>query len=402
MTSSRHSIDFAPTHIGRTTVLSLVIGCQLSASASAQPTQQQPAPTPRLAFHLPGADSVRIIRDQAYKQGATAPVQYDLYLPNVTRRGPMPVVVIFNAGQGVGRTLSLNVAWARLLAGTGLAAVTYDSDTSGAVRNFDALTRALERDATSHGVAVTRMALWAGSGNVSVALPIASDSTRRNIRVAAMYYGAATVPSFRKDLPFQLVRVGLDQPGVLYRQDSLISRALAANAPIEVINHPSGEHPFEEGRTPASARIVESTVAFLWHTIGADFDGALAEQAVRAEAGAAAYAGDWTRASRAFQTLTEQAPNDPELHRKLGDARLAAGDATGAISAYLRSRELRHWRRGDIAIGLIAAYAQSGRRDEAYAEIGNLPASWNKAAMLASSPQLAALRNDPEFVRRMR
>ena len=102
---------------------------------------------------------MRIIRDQAYKQGATAPVQYDLYLPNVTRRGPMPVVVIFNAGQGVGRTLSLNVAWARLLAGTGLAAVTYDSDTSGAVRNFDALTRALERDATSHGVAVTRMAL---------------------------------------------------------------------------------------------------------------------------------------------------------------------------------------------------------------------------------------------------
>ena len=246
------------------------------------------------------------------------------------------------------------------------------------------------------------MALLAGSGNVSAALPIASDSTRQNIRAAAMYYGAARIPAFRKDLPFQLVRVGLDQPGVLYQQDSLIAQALAANAPIEIINHPSGEHPFEEGTTRASKRIVESTVAFLWHTLSADFDGALAEQAVKAEAGAAAYTGEWTRASRAVQTLAEQAPNDPELQRKLGDARLAAGDAAGAIPAYLRSRELRHWRRGDIAIGLIAAYAQLGRREEAYAEIGNLPASWNKAAMLESSPQLAAFRNDPELVRRMR
>jgi hypothetical protein len=371
-------------------ILSLVAGATLPAQA----------PTPRLAFHLPAADSVRVLRDQAYKQGATGPVRYDLYLPPRERPGRLPLVVIFNGGQGGARGLSLNVAWARLLAGAGLAAVTYDSDTSGAVRNFDALTRAIERDART--VDVGRVALWAGSGNSFAALQVASDTAHRNIRSAALYYGASRVTSFRSDLPFQLVRAGLDQPSLQYTQDSLIARAIAANAPIEIVNHPSGEHPFEETATRANKRVVESTVAFLFHTLAADFDGALAEQAVRAEAGAAAYVGEWPRAARALQVLANQAPNDFELQRKLADARLAAGDASGAIPAYLRARELGHWRRGDIAIGLIAAYAQSGRREEAYAEIGRLPATWDKAVMLANSPQLAALRNDPEFVRRMR
>jgi hypothetical protein len=379
-----------------TTLAAPIISLAFATSLQAQ------TPTPKLAFHLATADSVRVVRDQAYKQGAAGPVQYDLYLPARNRATPFPVIVIINGGQGAQRGLSLNVGWARLFAGTGLAAVTYDSDTGGAVPNFDALVRALEREATARGIDPSRMGIWAGSGNASVALPIASDPSRKYIRTAALYYGTARTTSFRNDLPFQLVRVGLDQPALLNAQDSLITRALAANAPIEIINHPSGEHPFEEAVTRANARVVESTVAFLHHTIGADFDGGLAEQGLRAEAGAAAYAGDWTRAATAFQGLADRAPNDFELQRKLADARLAAGDALGAIPAYLRSRELGHWRRGDIAIGLIAAYAQAGRREDAYAEIGRLPATWDKAVMLASSPQLAAFRNDPEFVRRMR
>ncbi|HUQ83813.1 MAG TPA: hypothetical protein VM076_21865 [Gemmatimonadaceae bacterium] len=374
----------------------LIIPLAAAASLAAQ------TPTPRLAFHLPTADSVRVVRDQAYKQGAAGPVRYDLYLPARNHATPFPVIVIVNGGQGAQRDLSLNVGWARLFAGTGLAAVTYDSDTSGATPNFDALVRVLEREAAARGIDPGRMGLWAGSGNASAALPIASDPSRKYIRTAALYYGAARTTSFRTDLPFQLVRVGLDQPALLHAQDSLIARALAANAPIEIINHPSGEHPFEEAVTRANERVVESTVAFLFHTLAAGFDGALSEQGLRAAAGAAAYAGDWTRAATAFQGLAERAPNDFELQRKLADARLAGGDAAGAIPAYLRSRELGHWRRGDIAIGLIAAYAQSGRREEAYAEISRLPATWNKTVMLANSPQLAAFRNDPEFVRRMR
>ena len=369
------------------------------AAATSAPAQA-PQPTPKLAFHLPSADSVRILRDQVYKQGAAGPVRYDLYLPERERPGRRPLVVIFNGGQGAARGLSLNVGWARLFAGAGLAAVTFDSDTSGPVRNFDALARAIERDAP--GVDVGRMALWAGSGNAYSALAIASDTARRNIRSAAIYYGSSRVTSFRSDLPFQLIRVGLDQPALLREQDSLIVRALAANAPIEVVSHPSGEHPFEEIATRANKRVVESTVAFIFHTLAADFDGALSEQAVRAEAGAAAYAGEWARAARAFETLAERTPNDFELLRKLADARLASGDAAGAIPAYLRSRELGHWRKGDIAIGLIAAYAQSGRREQAYAEIAALPPQWSKEGILANSPQLAAFRTDPEFVRRMR
>ena len=298
--------------------------------------------------------------------------------------------------------VSLNAGWARLFAASGFAAVTYDSDPSGAEVNFDALVRALAAKGAERGLDLDRVALWAGSSNVSSALPIASDSARHTIRAAVMYYGAAAILRFRADLPIQLIRVGLDQPALLQRQDSLIARALAFNAPIEVINHPSGEHPFEESSSRASARVMESSIAFLRRVLDPSFAGALAGESVRAEAGAASYAGDWVRASRAFQALAEGAPNDAELQRKLGDARLAAGDANGAVMAYLRSRELGHWRLADLAIGLVAAYAQSGRREQAYQEIANFRPTWNKAGILANAPQLAPFRNDPEFIRRMR
>ena len=208
--------------------------------------------------------------------------------------------------------------------------------------------------------------------------------------------------SFRVDLPIQLVRAGLDQPGLQRIQDTLITQAIAANAPIEIVNHPSGEHPFEEAASRAGARVVEGSIAFLKRTLAPEFIGALAQEALRAEAGAASYTGDWARAARAFQALAERSPNDFELQRKLADSRLEAGDATAAIAAYLRSRELGHWRRGDIAIGLIVAYTQAGRREQAFTEIANLPAQWDKAAILQNNPMLARYRNDPDFVQRMR
>jgi hypothetical protein len=357
--------------------------------------------TPKLAYHVPAADSVRVLRDQPYRSAA-GPLRYDLYLPGTTPPERMPVVVVFNGGRGDARGIGINVGWARLLAANGFAAVTYESDTSGAVSNYDALARALAARPVADKLDLDRVALWAGSANVSGALPLASDSMRRAIRSAVMYYGAARVPSFRIDLPIQLVRVGLDQPGLLRMQDTLIMQAITANAPIEIVNHPSGEHPFEEAASRAGARIVEGSVAFLRRTLAPEFIGALAQEALRAEAGAASYNGNWARAARAFESLTERAPNDFELQRKLADSRLAAGDAAGAISAYLRSRELGHWRRGDIAIGLIVAYTQAGRREQAFTEIANLPAQWDKAAILRNNPMLAPYRNDPEFVQRMR
>jgi hypothetical protein len=384
-----------PLLLSRTVELSVMAAMFVTAPASGQTT-------PTFAYRVPASDSIRIVRDQPYRQGASGPIQYDLYLPPARDAARVPVVIVFNGGQGASRGVSLNAGWASLFAASGFAAVTYDSDPSGAEVNFDALVRALAAKGAERGLDLDRVALWAGSSNVSSALPIASDSARHTIRAAVMYYGAAAIPRFRADLPIQLIRVGLDQPALLQRQDSLIARALAFNAPIEVINHPSGEHPFEESSSRASARVMESSIAFLRRVLDPSFAGALAGESVRAEAGAASYAGDWVRASRAFQALAEGAPNDAELQRKLGDARLAAGDANGAVMAYLRSRELGHWRLADLAIGLVAAYAQSGRREQAYQEIANFRPTWNKAGILANAPQLAPFRDDPEFIRRMR
>jgi len=354
---------------------------------------------PRLAWHTPSMDSVRLVPGATYRTGNTGRLLYDLYLPPHPR-GRVPLIVIFNGVERPFRDLSLNIAWARTLAGSGFAAVTYDSDSGGTETNFTALLRAIGANSQ---VDIDRVGVWAASANVMTALPLVSDPRRTTIRAAVLSYGAAEVPAFRADLPLRFVRVGLDQPTLLHAQDSLIARALAANAPIEVVNHPSGEHPFEETLdSRAGARIVAGTVAFFERSLAPSFRGALAVEANRAEAGAAAYAGDWSRAVRAFAILAAEKPEDAELQRRLGDARLEAGDPNGAVTAYLRSRELGHWRRGDIAIGLIAAYAAVGHREQAFAEVANLPPMWNKADILRSHPMLAAYRADPEFIERMR
>jgi hypothetical protein len=358
------------------------------------------AQTPRLAYHVPAADSVRIIASQQYGTGPST--KYDLYLPHAARgANSLPVVVIFNGGGGAARAQSLNIAWARLLAGIGLAAVTYDGDSTGAAANFDALVRELLRVKSTHAIDTDRFAIWAGSGNAPPAITIASDSVRRMIRALVLYYGAGPSTTFRRDLPIQIVRAGMDQPGLMREIDAFVARALAANVPISVVNHPSGEHPFEQSTSRAGASVVESTLAFLYHMLAANHSADIVAEIPRAEAGAASYAGDWPRAARAFQALSDANPNDAELQRKLADARLAATEFNAAITAYLRSRALGHWRRRDIQIGLISAYAQSGQRDKAFAELDDFPPSWDRVRMVATHPQLAPLRGSLEIAQHL-
>ena len=79
-----------------------------------------------------------------------------------------------------------------------------------------------------------------------------------------MYYGIADVGEFRLDLPVLYVRAGLDRPPVNRRIGELVALAITQNAPVTLLNHPSGHHAFEMVDDDEATRdVIERTIDFV-------------------------------------------------------------------------------------------------------------------------------------------
>lgn len=64
--------------------------------------------------------------------------------------------------------------------------------------------------------------------------------------------------------PLLIARAGRDDvPELLPGLDRFIAQAISANAPVEILNHPTGPHTFENVDSPRSREIVNRTIAFL-------------------------------------------------------------------------------------------------------------------------------------------
>jgi dienelactone hydrolase len=99
--------------------------------------------------------------------------------------------------------------------------------------------------ADAFGIDRDRLAVYAGSANVSSALPLVQNPRRTSVKAAIMYYGPASVAQFRRDLPLLIVRAGLDRPAVNREMTEMVSLAMSQNAPVTLVNYPGGHHAFE-------------------------------------------------------------------------------------------------------------------------------------------------------------
>ena len=86
--------------------------------------------------------------------------------------------------------------------------------------------------------------------------------------VAALYAFLGMQPS---TLPMFIARAGQDAvPGLNPAMDQFIAAALAANAPVTVVNHPAGEHGFDMlNDDDRSREIIRSALEFLQTHLGA-------------------------------------------------------------------------------------------------------------------------------------
>jgi len=250
----------------------------------------------RVVFQLPGMDAVTIRRDEVYRATDGEALTMDLYHPPDGKSGEWPPVVIFPIGYpdaGAQRLLGCKakemesfISWARLVAASGMAAVTHTTGDDPAV-DVTALIQHVRRNARALGIDENRIGLWACSGHVPSALSVLM---RDRLKCAALFYGymldldgstavAEAARTFRfvnasagrsvadlpPDTPLFIARAGRDEmPRLNESLDRFVAGALACNLPVTLVNHPSALHAFDLMHDRETSReIIRQALAFL-------------------------------------------------------------------------------------------------------------------------------------------
>jgi hypothetical protein len=307
----------------------------------------------------------------------TATLRMDVYRPAGVS-APAPALILFNQAVGPQRTNAFYVGWARAAASKGLVAIVPDlHGGDGSAQDFQRLISHLGERAGTYGIDREAIAVYAGSGNVFTAFPIVEDPKQQMVKAAVMYYGTAPITQFRRDLPLLYIRAGLDRPSVNGDLESGITRlaatAIAQNAPITVLNNPTGHHAFEMIDDDAVTRdVIERTIDFVKRSTAAPYQAALHNALPEAAAAAHVIAGDFHAAASAYATVLASHPDDIRVRLSYGEALLGDKQYSAACGEFDR---LRGKGLGPRDLGLPAARAclLKGDHDASVAWLQSIP-----------------------------
>ncbi|HEX8071899.1 MAG TPA: alpha/beta hydrolase [Pyrinomonadaceae bacterium] len=248
-----------------------------------------------VVYRVAGMDAVAISRDVAYGAGARV---MDIYYPPGVARGARTPAVVFVIGYRDAGALALlgckfkemgaYTSWARLVAASGLVAITYANE--GPEADVRALLRYVRRHADELGVDENRIGLWACSGNVPLALSLLMRAADERLRCAVLCYGlmldldgsdavaaaaarfgfvnpcaGRAVADLPPAVPLFVARAGRDEtPRLNETIDRFVAHALARNLPLTCTNHPTAPHAFDLfDDTETTREIVRRILSFL-------------------------------------------------------------------------------------------------------------------------------------------
>jgi dienelactone hydrolase len=230
------------------------------------PAQQRDARTIPVVYTAPGTDTVVVRKNIVYKTSAGANLMLDVYEPAGTKDGASLPAVVFVNGVGAPDLKDWRVYqdWARLVAARGFIAINHQSTRSSTAQDVVDLLAYVKTNAASLKVDAKRLGIWSCSANVRVALPIALDPARDNVRCAVFYYGLMAGKPGRDDVPTLVARAGLDSPSLNANIDAFVAESVARNLPLVLINYPEGQHAFDIfDDTDRSRLYVAQTLDFL-------------------------------------------------------------------------------------------------------------------------------------------
>jgi hypothetical protein len=243
-----------------------------------------------VVYRMPGTAAV-VVREDVFPGAEDPALLMDVYYPPGVAPGAQgfPVVVIVSGGRDAGvqealgcrfKDMASSVSWGRLVAASGLVAITYTNTSPAA--DLQALLDHLTRNGSSLGIDGDAVGLWASSGNAPMALSRLMKDARPRITCAALCYGylldldgathvaemarmyglanqceGKSVEDLAEDVPIFLARAGKDQfAGLNETLDRFVAKSVARNLPVTFVNHPTGPHAFDLFDDSETSRVI--------------------------------------------------------------------------------------------------------------------------------------------------
>jgi hypothetical protein len=251
-----------------------------------------------VVYRLPGAEMVKVHRDEQYSAAESGALTMDLYYPPDFASGvqlPALVVVAGFPDPGHQRILGCrfkemgsSTSWARLIAASGMVAITYTNQEPAG--DLQTLLQHVRQSAATLGIDESRIGLWASSGHVPLALWALMQEPRELLKCAVLCYGytldgegstaiadaakawgfanpaaGRSVDDLSNEVRLFIARAGQDRFAHLNdRLDRFVAASLARNLPITVVNHPHGPHAFDLfDDSEQSREIIRQALAFM-------------------------------------------------------------------------------------------------------------------------------------------
>jgi len=251
-------------------------------------------------------DEVRVVSNLKYTEVDHPHLLMDVYIPpDLEPRERRPVVMFIHGGAGPenkAKDWGIFQSWGRLLAAAGLVAAAFthrfspppQSLLAEAASDVDSAINYLRSNAESIHANADHIGVCAWSSGGALLRPLLTKKPV-SVRCVLAFYamldlqqyapaGDATALQLFKEfsaitalaedsatmIPMWIARAGRDEfPMLNDALDRFTARALAVNAPITVINHPSGAHGFDNQNDDARSReIIRSAIEFMRTHLG--------------------------------------------------------------------------------------------------------------------------------------
>lgn len=363
-------------------VLLLAAGASLGHAESPVPTAAEAGSLDvtkyGVVWRVPAMAEVTVEAGLAFGDGER---RFDLYrLPGAqgsagtSGRAALPVVVFVNITGAPFQEWEIYRDWARLVAAHGMAGIVYQNDPANAAQSLTRLVAHLRAHAAELGLDPERLAVWACSANVSLALPWLNDAPRPEVAAAVIYYGHTQVPALRTDLPVFYVLAERDSPQLKNGIRELFAQAARQAAPWTMVEAPTLTHAFDAlDQGAESQRMVKETVAWLVDRLVAPPVPGPAPDLAR-QALLASYGQEFAAAETALRAILARRPDDRAAISALGSVLARSGQDAAAIPVLQRAKAAGESGLG-LSLQLGQALVRTGELDAGFAELARAVAA---------------------------